>query len=191
MLLLIDNFDSFTYNLVQQFQALGKEIEVARNDAISVHSCLEKSPSHIIISPGPGWPEEAGISQNLIKICSEKRIPLLGVCLGHQCIAKVFGADIRRAKVPMHGKISTIKHNGKKLFAHLPDFFLAARYHSLAVEPTSLPASLEIDAEAEDGEIMAISHKTLPLYGVQFHPESIATQHGAELLLNFLKVPYV
>lgn len=185
-LVLLDNFDSFTYNLVQLFEVLGKKVDVLRNDGLSVRECLNKKPSHVVISPGPGHPSEAGIAQELIRACASRGIPLLGVCLGHQCLADAFGGRIRHAKIPMHGKVSNIRHRGIRMFAKLPDLFLAVRYHSLAVE--ALPNELEVDAWAEDGEIMAISHKSRPLFGVQFHPESIATKHGAELLLNFLKV---
>lgn len=188
MLLLIDNFDSFTFNLVHAFEVLGEKVIVARNNALSLNECLALAPDRVVISPGPGAPSDSGISKNLIQACCQRSIPLLGVCLGHQCLATIFGAEVRHAKKPVHGKVSSIKHFGKKLFKNLPAKFLAARYHSLIVEKMGLSEECEVDAITEEEEIMAISHKTLPLFGVQFHPESIATQHGAELLLNFLKV---
>src|ERR1700733_15272253 len=186
MLLLIDNYDSFTYNLVQAFQILGIEVAVVRNDAATTEKCLEMKPTHIVISPGPGNPTESGISKDIIRGCLLKKIPLLGVCLGHQCLAAVFKGKIIPSPLgPMHGKTSLIFHNNKGIFKNIPNGFIATRYHSLIVERASLPPELEITAETNEGEIMGLRHRDLPLEGVQFHPESILTSVGTLLLQNF------
>lgn len=188
MLLMIDNYDSFTYNIVQYLAELGAEVKVYRNDAISIDEIKRLCPERIVISPGPGSPEHAGISVDLIRDFAGK-LPLLGVCLGHQSIGYAFGGKIVRAKTLMHGKTSRIKHNGKDLFKGLPNPFVATRYHSLVIEKESCPDCLEVTATSEDDhEIMAVRHKTLPLWGVQFHPESILTQEGKKLLENFLSL---
>jgi len=187
MILMIDNYDSFTYNLVQYLGELGEELRVYRNDQITISEIDELAPERIVISPGPGRPERAGICLELIGHFAGK-IPILGVCLGHQAIASAFGGKIVRAKRLMHGKTSEIRHNGKGIFQGLKNPFLAVRYHSLAVEETSLPKDFEVSARAEDQEIMAIQHKKYPLEGVQFHPESILTEEGKKLLANFLKL---
>ena len=185
MLLLIDNYDSFTYNLAQYFGELGCELIVRRNDAISLKEIDALTPERICISPGPCTPREAGISKELI-LAFGARTPILGVCLGHQCIAEAYGAEIVRASRLMHGKTSTITHNGNSLFADLASSFEAGRYHSLVVKRTSLPACLEITAESDDGEIMAIRHRKFPVHGVQFHPESVLTRDGKKILARFL-----
>ena len=187
-LLVIDNYDSFTYNLVQYFGDLGQNCLVFRNDKISIDEVFSLKPGGIIISPGPSDPDHAGICLNLVKAASENDIPLLGVCLGHQTIGQVFGGKVIRAPSPLHGKTSDITHNGTGLFADIPSPYTIARYHSLIVERESLPDCLEITAETDDGLIMGLSHKTKPVHGIQFHPESIATQHGHTLLKNFCKV---
>ncbi len=184
-LILIDNYDSFTYNLVHYFQALGATVEVVRNDALRVTDILGKKPDGIVISPGPATPDDAGICLELIRENAGK-IPLFGVCLGHQSIGQVYGGKVVRAKQVMHGKTSPMLHSGKGVFAGLPSPFIATRYHSLIVERASLPDCLEVTAETEDGTIMGLQHKTLPIHGVQFHPESIASEHGHALLRNFL-----
>jgi anthranilate synthase component 2 len=191
MLLMIDNYDSFTYNLVQYFGALGADIRVYRNDEISVADIEKMAPQHIVISPGPCTPKEAGISVETIRHFAG-RIPLLGVCLGHQSIGEAFGGRIIRAKRVMHGKISAIHHRGEGVFRGLPSPYNATRYHSLVIEQESLPDCLEVTAwtENDDGsieEIMGVRHKTLAIEGVQFHPESILTEHGHQLLKNFLE----
>ncbi len=185
MLLLIDNYDSFTYNLYQYLSELGASVEVLRNDEASVEDCLAMGPERIVVSPGPCTPSEAGISVELIRAAAGQ-LPLLGVCLGHQCIAEAFGGRVGAAGEIMHGKISTVTHDGKGVFASLPQPFEAIRYHSLAIEPDSLPDELEVSARAESGVIMGVRHRTLPLEGVQFHPESIMTTTGHDLLRNFL-----
>jgi anthranilate synthase component II len=185
MLLMIDNYDSFTYNLVQYLGELGAELEVYRNDAITVDEIERLRPAGIVVSPGPGTPAEAGVSMPVIRRCAE-RIPILGVCLGHQAIGEVFGGVVERAPVPVHGKTALIHHDGKGVFAGLPSPFEATRYHSLVVRRAGLPACLEISAESEDGLIMGLRHRTLPVEGVQFHPESILTASGKALLGNFL-----
>ncbi len=188
MLLVIDNYDSFTYNLVQYFGELGaSNIVVRRNDEISIAEIEELSPERICISPGPCTPKEAGISNEVI-LAFGHRLPVLGVCLGHQCIGQVYGGEVIRAGRLMHGKTSPIQHFGKGIFANLPNPFEATRYHSLLVRRDTLPASLEITAETAEGEIMGLSHKDLPVHGVQFHPESILTRHGKDLLKNFLRL---
>ena len=185
---LIDNYDSFTYNLFHYLGELGAKIEVWRNDAISAEEVLARNPRGIVLSPGPCTPNEAGICLDVIKLAAERRVPLLGVCLGHQAIGQLFGGKVVRAPVPVHGKTSPVHHNGASLFAGLPTPYLATRYHSLIVERESLPACLEVTAWTEDGLIMGLTHKELPIAGVQFHPESIASEHGHALLRNFLKL---
>ena len=185
MLLLIDNYDSFTYNLAQYFGELGCELVIKRNDETSLDEIAALAPKHVCISPGPCTPREAGISKDIVLRFGSK-IPILGVCLGHQCIAEAYGGKIMRASTLMHGKSSTIRHNGRGLFTDLPAPFEAGRYHSLVVERSSVPACLEIIAESEDGEIMGVRHRELAVEGVQFHPEAILTEHGHALLRNFL-----
>ena len=187
MLLVIDNYDSFTYNLVQYFGELGATMEVHRNDQISIDEIREKSPERIVISPGPCTPKEAGISSDVVREFGAK-MPVLGVCLGHQCIGDVFGGDVVRAERLMHGKTSPVKHNGEGLFAGLPNPFEATRYHSLIVKRDTFPDCLEITAETEEKEIMGLRHRDLPIHGVQFHPESILTAEGKKLLKNFLEL---
>jgi anthranilate synthase/aminodeoxychorismate synthase-like glutamine amidotransferase len=187
MLLLIDNYDSFTYNLAQYFGELGSELVVRRNDAISLEEIEALAPERICISPGPCTPHEAGISKEII-LKFGQRIPILGVCLGHQCIAEAYGGEIVRAPRLMHGKASTITHDGNNLFSGLPTSFQAGRYHSLVVKRTSLPGCLDITAESDDGEIMALCHRQFPVYGVQFHPESVLTRYGKKILAQFLAV---
>ena len=187
MLLVIDNFDSFTYNLVQYFGQLGVEQKVFRNNAITVEEALALNPDRVMISPGPCSPTEAGVSIPIIEAFAGKK-PLLGVCLGHQSIGQHFGGRVIRAPRLMHGKTSAIRHNGEGLFKGLPNPFRATRYHSLIVERETLPDCLEITAESEEGAIMGLRHKTLPILGVQFHPESYATQNGLDLLKNFLSL---
>ncbi len=186
MLLMIDNYDSFTYNLVQYLGELGQDVLVYRNDEIDLAKVAKLKPDHIVISPGPCTPNEAGISVPLIKEFAG-RIPLLGVCLGHQSIGQAFGGNIVHAKQLMHGKTSLIYHNDVGVFKGLPNPYTATRYHSLVIEKASLPDCLEITAWTEDGEIMGVRHKTLAVEGVQFHPESIPDEYGHELLNNFLK----
>lgn len=187
MLLVIDNFDSFTYNLVQYFGELGVEQRVFRSNAITAEEALALNPDRVMVSPGPCSPDEAGISLDIIETFSGK-VPLLGVCLGHQCIGQHFGGKVIRADRLMHGKTSPVKHDGKDLFKDLPNPFAATRYHSLLVERESLPACLEITAETAEGEIMGLRHKELPIWGVQFHPESYATEAGMQILRNFLSL---
>jgi para-aminobenzoate synthetase component 2 len=187
MILVIDNYDSFTYNLVQYFGELGAELVVKRNDEISTASIRKLAPEKIVVSPGPCTPSEAGISCGTIREFGGK-IPILGVCLGHQSIGQVYGGKVIRAPRLMHGKTSPILHTGRNVFAGLPSPFEATRYHSLVVERSTLPACLEITAETAEGEIMGLAHRELPVYGVQFHPESILTQHGKQLLGNFLEI---
>jgi anthranilate synthase component 2 len=185
MLLMIDNYDSFTYNLVQYLGELGEEVKVVRNDEITVDEVARLAPAKIVISPGPCTPKEAGISVPLIERLAGK-IPILGVCLGHQAIGQAFGGRIVHAGQLMHGKTSTIHHDARGVFRGLPDGFTATRYHSLAIERASLPACLEVSAWTADGEIMGVRHRTLAVEGVQFHPEAILTEHGHRLLGNFL-----
>lgn len=187
MILVIDNYDSFTYNLVQYFGELGAEPLVKRNDTITIGEIRELSPDRICISPGPCTPKEAGISREVIRKLAGT-YPILGVCLGHQCMGDVYGGEVVRAERLMHGKTSPILHNGRDLFEGLPNPFEATRYHSLLVKRKTFPDCLEITAETAEGEIMGLRHKELPLWGVQFHPESILTTHGKELLANFLKL---
>ncbi|HEY0562704.1 MAG TPA: aminodeoxychorismate/anthranilate synthase component II [Methylophilus sp.] len=186
MLLMIDNYDSFTYNLVQYFGELGQDVQVYRNDEIDLATVAKLKPRHIVISPGPCTPNEAGISVPLIHEFAGK-IPLLGVCLGHQSIGQAFGGKIVHAKQLMHGKTSLIHHENVGVFKDLPNPYTATRYHSLVIERASLPDCLEVTAWTDDEEIMGVRHKTLPIEGVQFHPESILTEHGHDLLNNFLK----
>jgi len=185
VILLIDNYDSFTYNLYQYLMELGAEVEVHRNDTITVKDCLSMRPERVVISPGPCSPKEAGISVDLVK-AFEGRAPLLGVCLGHQCIGEAYGGVVEYAGEIMHGKTSQITHDGKGIFAGLPSPYEAIRYHSLAIRPDSVPAELEVSATSENGIIMAVRHRKFAIEGVQFHPESIMTQHGHALLKNFL-----
>lgn len=187
MLLIIDNYDSFTYNLVQYFCQLGQEVEVYRNDLISLDELDKKSPEYIVISPGPCTPKEAGVSVELIKKFKDE-IPILGVCLGHQCLGAAFGANIIRANNIMHGKLSEISHDGTGLFKGLENPFTATRYHSLIIEEDTLSSDFTINARTENKTIMAIQHEKLPLSGLQFHPESIATEQGLEILKNFLNI---
>ncbi|MFC4347655.1 anthranilate synthase component II [Kordiimonas lipolytica] len=187
MYILIDNYDSFTYNLYHYVMELGAKVEVWRNDQISVADVLAKKPKGIIISPGPCSPTEAGICLELIEAAAGK-VPVFGVCLGFQSIGQAFGGDVVRAPYVMHGKISEITHTGQGVFKGLPSPYQATRYHSLIVERSTLPDCLEVTAETADGLIMGLQHKTLPLYGVQFHPESIASEHGHALLKNFIDI---
>lgn len=186
MLLLIDNYDSFTYNLMHGFGALGVDVQVHRNDALSVDDAMALKPSGIIISPGPGVPDQAGITLKLIEAAAG-RLPLLGVCLGHQALGQAFGGRINRAPQLVHGKTSPIRHNGKGLFQGIPETFTATRYHSLVIDPHSFPNELEITADS-DGIIMGVKHRNWPLYGVQFHPESIASEYGETIFANFLSI---
>jgi para-aminobenzoate synthetase component 2 len=188
VILVIDNYDSFTYNLVQYLGELGAEIQVARNDAITLEEIERLAPSGIVISPGPGNPDSAGISLEVIERF-HSTLPILGVCLGHQAIGQAFGGKVARAQKPMHGKTSTIRHDGRGVFRGLEPDFQATRYHSLAVLDDSLPEALEVSARAADGEIMGLRHRRFPVDGVQFHPESILTGQGKALLRNFLELP--
>jgi len=187
MLLVIDNYDSFTYNLVQYFGELGANPVVKRNDAVSVEEVAEMKPERIVISPGPGSPKDAGISMELIRRMGSK-VPLLGVCLGHQCIGEVYGGKVVRAGRLMHGKTSPIRHDTRGVFQGLPNPFEATRYHSLIVEKSSVPNCLEISADTAEREIMGLRHREYPVHGVQFHPESILSKEGKDLLANFLKI---
>jgi len=187
MILLIDNYDSFTYNLVQYLGELGARCQVYRNDEIDLEDLEEKAPEFLVVSPGPCTPKEAGVSEGAIRRMAG-RIPVLGVCLGHQCIGSAFGGKIIRAGRPMHGKSSSIYHDGRTIYRNLPNPFEAIRYHSLLVERESLPECLEISAETKEGEIMGVRHKNFAVEGVQFHPESIMTQGGKILLKNFLEM---
>jgi anthranilate synthase component 2 len=186
-LLMIDNYDSFTYNLVQYLDELGANVEVFRNDAATVEELLESAPDGVVISPGPGEPSGAGVSVEVVKVCAERGVPLLGVCLGHQSIAVAFGGQIVRAATIMHGKVSAIEHDGCGIFDGIPSPFEATRYHSLVIHPESLPEVLEVSARSSDGEIMGVRHLELPIDGVQFHPESIMTGEGKSLLKRFLE----
>ncbi|MCI0767592.1 aminodeoxychorismate/anthranilate synthase component II [Bacillus sp. TL12] len=186
MILMIDNYDSFTFNLVQFLGELGQELVVKRNDEVTVSDIEQMKPDFLMISPGPCSPNEAGISMDVIKYFAGK-IPIFGVCLGHQSIAQVFGGDVVRADRLMHGKTSPMYHDGKTIFVDIPNPFTATRYHSLIVKKETLPECLEVTSWTEEGEIMALRHKTLPIEGVQFHPESIMTSHGKELLQNFIR----
>ena len=186
-LLLIDNYDSFTYNLVQAFMVLGAEVTVFRNDAIGVEAARRLAPTHLCISPGPGTPRDAGVSMDMIRTFAG-RVPVLGVCLGHQSIVEVFGGEVVRAGRLMHGKTSEIEHDGRGVFAGLPRPCVVGRYHSLIAAPESLPAELEISARTAQGEIMGVRHREFAVEGVQFHPESVLTPDGPRLLANFLGV---
>src|ERR1700690_3217557 len=184
--LLIDNYDSFTYNLVQAFLVLGAEVDVHRNDAISVAQALEQDYTHLVISPGPGTPRDAGVSMRMIEAFAG-RVPILGVCLGHQSLVEVFGGKVVRAGRLMHGKVSPVLHDGRGVFAGIPQDFAAGRYHSLIAAPDSIPSVLEVTARTAEGEIMGVRHRSLPIEGVQFHPESVLTPEGPVLMANFLK----
>ena len=186
MVLMIDNYDSFTFNLVQYFGELGADVEVRRNDEITLDEVAAMAPERIVISPGPCTPSEAGISVPLIQRFAGE-VPILGVCLGHQAIGQAFGGRVVRAARVMHGKLSPIVHEGSGVFGGLPSPFTATRYHSLAIERASLPDALEVTATADDGEIMGVRHRSYPVEGVQFHPEAILTEHGRRLLANFLE----
>ena len=184
MIAMIDNYDSFTWNLVQYLGELGAEVRVFRNDEISVRDLEDLRPSHVVVSPGPCTPNEAGVS---LEVITGIRAPILGVCLGHQAIGQAFGGKVVRAGKVMHGKTSLIEHDGRGVFADVPNRFVATRYHSLVVQEGSLPEDLLISARSEDGEIMAVRHRRLPIEGVQFHPEALLTEHGHKMLENFLK----
>lgn len=190
MILVIDNYDSFTYNIVQEMGELGAEIEVVRNDQTTVAAIRQMAPSHIVISPGPGFPKDAGISRNVIRELGGE-FPLLGVCLGHQCIGEVYGGTVVHAPNLMHGKTSLVEHEGDPLFANVPSPFTATRYHSLVVDEATLPAELIVTARTTSGEIMGLRHRALPVVGVQFHPESILTESGMTILQNFLENQFV
>jgi anthranilate synthase component II len=187
MLLLIDNYDSFTYNLYQYLAELGAHVKVARNDAISIEQIEAMNPERIVISPGPGNPSEAGISVDLIRHFAS-RLPILGVCLGHQCIGEAFGGEVVNAGEIKHGKLSSIQHDGLGVFAGLPNPFEAIRYHSLAIQPSSVPQCLEVTAKSESGVVMGVRHRDYAIEGIQFHPESIMTLPGKDLLRNFLSL---
>jgi anthranilate synthase/aminodeoxychorismate synthase-like glutamine amidotransferase len=188
MVFVLDNYDSFTFNLVQYFGELGATITVRRNDRVTLDEIAALGPSHIVISPGPGRPEDAGLTTSVVKHFGE-RLPVLGVCLGHQAIGAVFGGQVVRARTPMHGKTSVVEHDGRGVFAGLKEPFVASRYHSLVVAEEGLPESLEITARTrEDRTIMGLRHRTLPIHGVQFHPESVLTDEGRRILRNFLEL---
>jgi anthranilate synthase component 2 len=187
MVLVIDNYDSFTYNLVQYLGELGAEVRVMRNDVVALEEVADARPNHIVISPGPGRPEQAGVTMAVIRAMGQTT-PILGVCLGHQAIGAVFGGDVVRAGVPMHGKTSTIEHDGRGVFAGITGPFVASRYHSLVVSDTTFPKALEVSARTrEDGIVMGLRHREWPIHGVQFHPESILTGEGRRILRNFLE----
>ncbi|HEX5093275.1 MAG TPA: aminodeoxychorismate/anthranilate synthase component II [Burkholderiales bacterium] len=186
MILVIDNYDSFTYNLVQYLGELGAEVQVVRNDQASVEDLERLRPERIVISPGPGTPDDAGVSLAAIGRLGAS-VPILGVCLGHQAIGQAFGGKVIRARQVMHGKVSRVRHDARGVFKDVPAEFVATRYHSLVVERASLPAALEVSAESEDREVMGLRHRTLPVEGVQFHPEALLTEHGHRMLENFLK----
>jgi len=188
MILLIDNYDSFTFNLVQFFGDLGAACVVKRNDALTAEAALALQPDAIVLSPGPCTPNEAGICLDVVKLAAAQKMPLLGVCLGHQAIGQAFGGHVVRAREPVHGKTSEVFHDNTDIFAGLPSPFTATRYHSLIVQKSTLPDSLVATAWVEDGTIMGLRHETLPIYGVQFHPESIATANGHDILRNFLSL---
>ena len=191
MLLLIDNYDSFTYNLVHYLGSLGADVQVHRNDKLSTADALAMRPAGILLSPGPCAPDQAGICLELTKAAAENRIPLMGVCLGHQTLGQAFGGKVVRADDIVHGKMGRMHHDGTGLFAGLPTPFDATRYHSLVVDPDTLPDALRVTAELEDGTIMGLQHRELPMHGVQFHPESIRSEHGHALLQNFLNTMQV
>ena len=186
-LLLIDNYDSFTYNLVQAFLVLGAEVDVRRNDEITVEEALKLAPSHLCISPGPGTPRDAGVSMDMITAFAGK-VPVFGVCLGHQAIVEAFGGEVVRAPRLMHGKTSMVEHDGRTLFAGLPQPCEVGRYHSLIAQPSKMPADLEVDAKTAEGEIMGVRHRRYTVEGVQFHPESVLTPQGPQLMGNFLRL---
>jgi anthranilate synthase component 2 len=185
MFLLIDNYDSFTYNLFHYLGELGAEVEVKRNDALGVDDALALDPQGLVLSPGPCDPDRAGICLELVEAAAGK-LPILGVCLGHQAVGQAFGGKIGRAPKPMHGKLSRVRHDGKGIFEGLPEAFSATRYHSLVIERDSMPDCLEVTAETDDGIVMGLRHRELPIHGLQFHPESIAAEHGHAMLRNFL-----
>ena len=186
-LLMIDNYDSFTYNLVQYLGELGAGVDVVRNDVATVDELLSSRPEGLVVSPGPGRPGDAGVSVEAVRRFGGAGIPVLGVCLGHQAIGEAFGGRIVRARTLMHGKVSRISHDGRGVFRGLSQAFEATRYHSLVIDPDAVPAVLEVSARTDDGEIMGVRHRTLPITGIQFHPESILTREGKELLANFLE----
>lgn len=188
MLLMIDNYDSFTYNLVQYFGDLGESCVVYRNDEMSADELIGMKPKGIIISPGPSNPDHSNSSLAIVKLAAETKTPLLGVCLGHQCIGQSFGSDIIRADIPMHGKVSTITHGNSGLFKGIPSPYTITRYHSLVIDPKTKAECLTVTAQTDDGTIMAVEHDSLPIHGVQFHPESIATEYGHQLLKNFVSI---
>ena len=188
MILVLDNYDSFTYNLVQYLGELGADLQVRRNDEITIDQIRALKPERILVSPGPCSPREAGLSNDVIRTFAGEGIPIFGVCLGHQCIGHTFGAEVVVNYRMMHGKTSPINHNGKDLFAGMANPFPATRYHSLVIKRDTMPDCLEITAETAEGEIMGVKHKTLPIWGVQFHPESILTENGRMILKNFLKL---
>lgn len=188
MIVLIDNYDSFTYNLVQYLGDLGQSVTVHRNDAVSVNDIVKSGPQAVVISPGPSDPDHAGICLEMIARAADDAIPLFGVCLGMQAMGQAFGGDVVRAPVPMHGKLSSVAHEGKSVFKGLPSPFQVTRYHSLIVDDDTLPPCLDVTARTEDGLIMGLAHKDRPIHGVQFHPESIATEHGHAMLKNFLNL---
>ncbi len=187
MFILIDNYDSFTYNLVQYFGDLGVEVDVRRNDALSAQDVIDIKPEAVILSPGPSDPDNAGICLELVKLAADNKLPLFGVCLGHQTIGQAFAGNVIR-NTPMHGKISKLTHSDTDIFEGLPKEFNVTRYHSLIVESASLPDCLAVTAQTDDNIIMGLAHKELPIYGVQFHPESIATEHGHAMIKNFIKL---
>ena len=188
MILVLDNYDSFTFNLVRYLRELGRQVRVERNDALSAPEALASGAEAFLISPGPGRPEQAGISRDLVAACAEARRPLLGICLGHQAIAAHFGGRVERAERVMHGKASPVRHDGSGVFAGLPSPFAAARYHSLVVSAANVPDALLVNATAADATVQGLRHRTLPIHGVQFHPESVASDHGHALLANFLAI---
>jgi anthranilate synthase component 2 len=188
MILVVDNYDSFTWNLVRYLREIGAEVRVERNDALSAVEALATGTEAVLISPGPGTPGQAGISLDLVAACAAARLPLLGVCLGHQAIGQHFGGLVTRAPAPMHGKVCGIAHDCSGVFAGLPSPFEATRYHSLAVAPASMPDCLTVNARAGDGTVQGFRHAALPIHGVQFHPESVASEHGHLLLANFLAI---
>jgi anthranilate synthase component 2 len=187
-ILVLDNYDSFTWNIVHYLREVGAEVRVERNDAISAAQALASGALGFVISPGPGRPEAAGESPALVAACAEARRPLLGICLGHQAIARHFGAEVVRAEKVVHGKTCAVRHGGTGLFEGLPSPFTAARYHSLVVAPGSVPPCLEVNAEADDSTVQGLRHRSLPIHGVQFHPESVASQYGHDLLANFARI---
>ncbi|MBN1865402.1 MAG: aminodeoxychorismate/anthranilate synthase component II [Victivallales bacterium] len=190
MILMIDNYDSFTYNIVQYLGELGSRPQVYRNDAVSLEDLEKIGFEALVVSPGPCSPAEAGISCDAIRLCSGKGIPVFGICLGHQCIGEVFGGKVVHAPYLMHGKVSQIVHDGKGVFKGIPNRFDATRYHSLTIEPESCPGCLDVCARTDDGVIMGVRHSTLPVHGVQFHPESVITEHGHEIIRNFLDLVF-